>query len=61
MDAQTQGPDLSLEGSNRISDGQLMKIMMSCSRQGLGRWSAMESLEGSRRILAGSRKGSGRI
>jgi hypothetical protein len=24
MDAQTQRPDLSLEGSNRISDGQLM-------------------------------------
>jgi hypothetical protein len=24
MDAQTQRPDLSLEGSNQISDGQLM-------------------------------------
>jgi hypothetical protein len=60
MDAQTQRPDLSLEGSNRISDGQLMNLM-SCSRQGLGRWYAMRSLDGSRRILAGSRKGSGRI
>jgi hypothetical protein len=62
MDAQTQGPDLSLEGSNRISDGQLMKIKTS-SRQGLEAdglaskiWKDLEGFRlGVGKVLEGSR------
>jgi hypothetical protein len=43
MDAQTQGPVLSLEGSNQISDGQLMKL----GHHDLEGWSGQQDLEGS--------------